>query len=104
VVDTHGSLSKEIIRRVIGRHVNEIRFCYEQQLIAHPDLQGRVSAKFIIAPTGAVQTAAVTQSDLGNPAAEQCIAKALARWIFPAPEGGGVVIVTYPFVLLPVGE
>ena len=89
---------------MINRHTNEIRFCYEQQLIAHPDLQGRVAAKFIIAPTGAVQTAAITESNLGNIAAEQCIAKAVARWLFPAPEGGGVVIVTYPFVLSQAGQ
>jgi outer membrane biosynthesis protein TonB len=89
---------------VINRHTNEIKFCYEQQLIGHPDLQGRVSAKFIIAPTGAVQTAVISQSDLGNRAAEQCIAQAVARWIFPAPEGGGVVVVTYPFLLSQAGE
>jgi hypothetical protein len=103
-VDTRGSLSKETIRRVVNRHVNEVKFCYEQELIAHPDLQGRVSARFMIAPSGAVQTAVITQSDLGNLAAQQCIAKAIARWIFPAPEGGGVVIVNYPFQLSQTGE
>jgi hypothetical protein len=104
VVDIHGSLSKETIRRVVGRHINEIRFCYEQQLNAHPDLRGRVSAKFLIAPSGAVQSSAIEHSDLGIPAAEQCIAKAVARWTFPAPEGGGIVIVSYPFMFAPVGE
>ena len=103
-VDTHGSLSKEIIRRVINRHANEIKFCYQQQLIAHPDLQGRVSTRFIIAPTGAVQTALISESQLGNAAAEQCIAAAVRRWIFPAPEGGGLVVVTYPFLLSQTGE
>src|SRR6185436_8578731 len=36
-VDVHGSLSKEVIAREIRRHTNEVRFCYEQQLIAQPD-------------------------------------------------------------------
>ncbi|HKP59237.1 MAG TPA: TonB family protein [Polyangiales bacterium] len=101
--DVHGSLSKEVIRRIIGRHINEVRFCYEQELNARPDLQGRVAVKFIISPTGAVQTAAVDSSDLGNPKAEQCIAQAVRRWTFPAPEGGGIVVVTYPFVLSQTG-
>jgi TonB family protein len=101
--DVHGSLSKEVIRRIIGRHINEVRFCYEQELNARPDLQGRVAVKFIISPTGAVQTAAVDNSDLGNPKAEQCIAQAVRRWTFPAPEGGGIVVVTYPFVLSQTG-
>ncbi len=101
--DVRGSLSKEVIRRIIGRHINEIRFCYEQELNSRPDLQGRVAVKFIISPTGAVQTAAVAQSDLGNAKAEQCIAAAVRRWTFPSPEGGGIVVVTYPFVLEQAG-
>jgi pSer/pThr/pTyr-binding forkhead associated (FHA) protein len=101
--DVHGSLSKEVIRRIIGRHINEVRFCYEQELNSRPDLQGRVAVKFIISPTGAVQTAAVDSSDLGNPKAEQCIAQSVRRWTFPAPEGGGIVVVTYPFVLSQTG-
>jgi hypothetical protein len=101
--DVHGSLSKEVIRRVIGRHINEVRFCYEQELNARPDLQGRIAVKFIISPTGAVQTAAVDKSDMGNAKVEQCIAQSVRRWTFPAPEGGGIVVVTYPFVLQQTG-
>jgi hypothetical protein len=101
--DVHGSLSKEVIRRVIGRHINEVRFCYEQELNSRPDLQGRISVKFIISPTGAVQTAAVDNSDMGNAKVEQCIAGAVRRWTFSAPEGGGIVVVTYPFVLAQTG-
>ncbi len=54
--DVRGSLSKEVIRRVIRRHINEVRFCYEQELNQRPDLEGRVTVSFIISPTGAVQT------------------------------------------------
>jgi pSer/pThr/pTyr-binding forkhead associated (FHA) protein len=101
--DVHGSLSKEVIRRIIGRHINEVRFCYEQELNTRPDLQGRISIKFIISPTGAVQTSAVDNSDMGNAKVEQCIAQAVRRWTFPAPEGGGIVVVSYPFVLQQTG-
>lgn len=97
--DVRGSLSKEVIRRIIRRHINEVRFCYEQELNARPDLEGRVSVKFIISATGQVQTAMVADSSLGNAKAEQCISSAVARWTFPAPDGGGIVVVTYPFVL-----
>jgi hypothetical protein len=101
--DVRGSLSKEVIRRVIQRHINEVRFCYEQQLNQRPDLQGRVSVQFVISPTGAVQMAAVSQSDMGSPPVESCIAGAVQRWSFPAPEGGGIVVVNYPFVLQATG-
>lgn len=101
--DVRGSLSKEVIRRVIRRHINEVKFCYEQQLNQRPDLEGRVTVRFIISPTGAVQNALVQQSTLGNQAVEGCIAAAVRRWTFPAPDGGGIVIVNYPFMLNAAG-
>jgi len=101
--DVRGSLSKEVIRRVIRRHLNEVRFCYEQQLNQRPDLEGRVIVNFIISPSGAVQASSVRNSSLGNSAAESCIASAVRRWNFPAPDGGGIVVVNYPFVLQPTG-
>ncbi len=101
--DVRGSLSKEVVRRIVRRHINEVRFCYEQQAETRPQLEGRVGIKFIVNPTGGVQTAAVASSTLGNARVEQCIAKAVRRWSFPAPEGGGIVVVTYPFVLQQVG-
>jgi hypothetical protein len=94
-----GSLSKEVIRRIVHRHINEVKFCYERELATRPDLAGRVSIKFIIMGTGAVQMAAVAESTIGNPNVENCIAQAVRRWTFPQPEGGGIVIVTYPFQL-----
>jgi hypothetical protein len=97
--DVRGSLSKEVIRRVIQRHINEVRFCYEQELNTRPDLSGRVQVKFIVSPSGAVQAANVESSTLGAARAETCIAAAVRRWTFPAPDGGGIVIVSYPFVL-----
>ncbi len=103
-VDTRGSLAKGVIRRIINRHLNEIRFCYEQALTRRPDVQGRVAVKFIIAPTGAVQTAIKASSTVGNPQLEGCIVNAVRRWNFPAPEGGGIVAVTYPFLLQIAGQ
>lgn len=102
-VSTYGSLSKEVIRRVVRRHINEIKFCYEQQLNARPDLAGRVSTKFIISPTGSVQAATVTASELRNTQVESCMTQAIRRWTFPAPDGGGVVVVNYPFMLNAAG-
>jgi len=101
--DVRGSLSREVIRRVIRRHINEVRFCYEQQLIQDPDLEGRVTVAFIISPTGAVQSASVRASTLNDSRVESCIVQAVRRWTFPAPDGGGVVAVNYPFVLSSAG-
>jgi hypothetical protein len=102
--DLRGSLSKETIRRHINRHLAEVRYCYESQLNARPDLQGRVTIKFVISPTGAVMSSDVAQSDVGSDRVETCIADTVRRVGFPAPEGGGLVIVTYPFLLSQTGN
>jgi TonB family protein len=98
-----GALSKEVIRRIVRRHMNEIKFCYEQQLAIQPDLRGRVAVKFVISPQGSVSSSVVASTTLHNARVENCIVKAVRRWVFPAPEGGGIVIVTYPFMLEPAG-
>ena len=43
--------------------------------------------------------AAVAKDSMGLRAVGACIARAVRRWKFPPPEGGGIVVVTYPFVL-----
>ncbi len=98
-----GSLDREIIRRIVRRHLNEVRFCYDEALVARPTLAGRVVVQFSIAPTGRVLASLLQSSTLGATAAEACIVNAVKRWEFPAPEGGGLVMVSYPFQLAPVG-
>ncbi len=98
-ITTTGSLSKEAIRRTVRRHLNEVRHCYESELRSRPDLSGRVAIKFVIAPSGAVQSALVAKSSVQDANVEECIAGAVRRWGFPEPEDGGIVAVTYPFML-----
>jgi hypothetical protein len=98
-----GSLDKEIIRRIIRRHLNEVKFCYEKELMHKPDLYGRVMVQFTISGLGAVVASVVQNSTMNNPSVEQCIAAAVRRWEFPKPQGGGIVIVSYPFVLKAAG-
>ncbi|MCP4603102.1 MAG: AgmX/PglI C-terminal domain-containing protein [Proteobacteria bacterium] len=94
-----GSLSKNVIRRIVRRHINEIKFCYEQGLRKRPDIAGRVAIKFLISRSGAVQSTAVFSSTVDDPQVESCIARTVRRMTFPQPEDGGIVIVTYPFTL-----
>lgn len=102
-VTIKGALSKEIIRRVVRRHLNEVRYCYQQELQANPDLYGRVVVNFSIMGNGQVATSMVRESSMRNSQVEGCITQAVRRWLFPKPEGGGTVIVTYPFVLRAAG-
>ena len=97
-----GSLSSDIIRRVVRRHMNEVRYCYEKELLSHPDLFGRVMVQFTISGTGQVVGSGVQASTLKSSAVEQCIAQAVKRWEFPAPQAG-IVVVSYPFMLKSAG-
>ena len=96
-----GGLSIETVRRVVRRHLPEVQYCYEAALTQYPDMEGRVTVQFDLSPSGAVVTSGVVQSTLANASVETCLARAARRWVFPSPAGGGVVRVSYPFVLRP---
>ena len=91
-----GGLDKEIIRRVIRRHMNEVKFCYDQALVRNPSLYGKVVVKFTIVPTGAVAAATPSDSTVGLEVGH-CVINAVRRIEFPRPMGGGIVNVSYPF-------
>ena len=96
--EIRGQLDREIIQRVIREHRREIRACYEGELQANPDLEGRVLVAFVISPDGAVASASVSETTLGSSAVEDCVVRRVRRWRFPEPRGGGIVRVSYPFV------
>jgi len=98
-----GSLSMEIIRRVVHSHHDQISYCYSKELTRSPNLRGKVTINWTISAQGFVTQSSVKQSTLDNAAVEQCIVSKVRTWKFPEPKGGGVVIVNYPFILNPSG-
>lgn len=100
--ERHGSLDKEVIRRVIRRNINAVRYCYEGGLRRDPLLAGRIMVQFVISPSGPVSSSALENSTMGDAAVESCVVAAVGRWVFPSPRGGGSITVSYPFVLTPL--
>ncbi len=96
--EVEGGLDKDVIARVINAHLGEVRYCYERQLSANPNLYGKVQVKFTIDATGLVQEQHIGISTLRNAMVEGCILRRLASWNFPKPKGGTRVLVTYPFM------
>jgi len=96
-----GALDKSLIDRVIKRHMNQIRHCYQRELPKDPNLGGKITVKFVIAKDGSVSKASTKKSTMGNSAVERCINKRFHRFRFPEPKGGGIVIVSYPFIFAP---
>ncbi len=99
-----GTLDKEIIRRIVRRHLNEVKYCYQGALPRRPTLEGRLVTQFTIAPSGRVLAAVVQSSTLKELSVESCVISAIKRWEFPAPERGGLAMVSYPFTFSPAGD
>ncbi|HEY0134418.1 MAG TPA: TonB family protein, partial [Nannocystis sp.] len=99
--EVQGSLDKEIIRRIVRAHINEVRYCYNQALARDPNAKGRVAITFTVAADGKVLKAEVSESTMADAAVGTCVATAVKTWTFPKPDGGASVIITYPFVLEP---
>jgi Ca-activated chloride channel family protein len=95
-----GSLDKSIIRRVVHRHLNEVRFCYEKEAQRRKLGEGRVELAMVIdSSTGRVTSAGIASTTLDSADVENCIADRAAAWEFPQAPQGGIVQVNYPFVL-----
>lgn len=97
--DISGHLDKEIVRRYIHRHMDQIRWCYQQEVQKNPKLEGDVKMSFVITPSGRVIRVKVAETTLRNTNVEQCMVERIGTWQFPAPKGGGLVKVVYPFIL-----
>ncbi len=93
-----GGLDREVIAAVIRDHLGQVRYCYERQLAASPDLYGKLKVRFTIDANGEVDSQSVTQTTLQSNLIEDCILRRLATWKFPKPKGGTKVIVSYPFL------
>lgn len=93
-----GALDRDIIRRIVRAHINEVRYCYNQGLARDPGLGGRVAVNFTIDGDGKVPVSVVGESTLKDDVVATCIALAVKRWTFPKPKSG-TVEVNYPFVL-----
>jgi hypothetical protein len=95
--DVIGSLSREVVQRVVRQRLDKLRSCYETSLQKNPKLAGRVTTTFTIDPSGTVSTAQ-SESDLSDAAVLRCVETTFRSMTFPKPEKGGSVVVHYPVV------
>ena len=94
-----GSLPKETIQLVVRQNRDAIRGCYQRQLRRDPTLGGKVVVRFKIVHDGTVSRAEIAESTMNDVNVESCIRQEVQTWMFAEPEGGGHVIVNYPFNL-----
>jgi hypothetical protein len=96
----NGRLPPEVIQRIVRQNFGRFRLCYENGMKNNPNLQGRVSVKFVIDRSGAVAMTADGGSDLPDQGVVQCVVRGFGNLSFPQPEGG-IVTVVYPIMFNP---
>jgi biopolymer transport protein ExbD len=96
-----GSLDREIIAGVLRAQIGAVKACYEAGLARSPKLGGRIMTTFTIGAAGTVTASKIGSSTLRDHQVEACIVDVVNKLKFPKPEGGGVVVVSYPFTFAP---
>jgi hypothetical protein len=103
-----GAIDPELIRKVIRDHADQVRYCYEQQLTLNPKLGGKVAIKWQINADGRASATILDPSvpidSDGLRTVGECIMSRIRTWEFPKPKGGGMAIVTYPWILRSSGS
>ena len=92
-------LSPAQIQRVVMSRFGAFRACYELALAKDPSAKGGITVGFSISPGGAVSSASVSSSSLGNPRVEGCVLRQFNRLKFPTADKG--TNAAYPFVFKP---
>lgn len=91
-------LSKSLVGEYLARYWSQFKWCYSRELDKDPNLYGKVTVTFTISNDGRVNEASVLNSSMNDMNVESCVLRTIRRIRFPKPDGGGEVIVTYPFL------
>jgi hypothetical protein len=95
-----GRLPPEVIQRIVRQNYGRFRLCYENGLRNNPNLEGRVSVRFVIGRDGSVSQVGNAGSDIPDGGVISCVTQAYYGLSFPQPEGG-IVTVVYPIIFSP---
>lgn len=87
----------EKVKGVVKRNTGQLKYCYEQELKADPNLAGRVEIEWVVTG-GRVTSANVLVNTTGNSQLGTCIVGKIKRWTFPAEIEGEI---SWPFVFQP---
>jgi TonB family protein len=93
-----GSRSPESILRVIRSNIGGFQYSYQKYLRDNPNLGGKISLKFTIAPSGDIIQISIVSSNTGNGTLDDEIKDKARRMKFDQIEKGNVTV-TYAFVL-----
>lgn len=85
------------VARVVRTNLGAIRSCYERASRNNPALSGRLTMRFTVGESGRATSSHVQGVD---PDLDQCVERAIQRWIFPVPACGAADY-EYPVAVSP---
>jgi len=96
-----GSSPQGAVGEVVEEHADEIRVCYERQLSADPQLEGKVALRWVVEDDGSAADVHVHEpgTTLRNRNVLECMIARVGGWRFPSPGAGRSLVVTYPWTL-----
>lgn len=96
--EVDGALATDVVQGVIRpRSEGQFPRCFEKMGLEDPKLDGQITLRWVISPTGEVVNSNVVKSTLDNRTVENCLRRHIFGWKFPKPDGDGVVRVHYSF-------
>jgi TonB family protein len=90
---------REDIQTIVMARRDEARACYDKGLKDHPGIEGDLTVKFVIDPTGTVSDASVdsSKSSINEPTVGACIVDIIKKIKFAPSKGGFETRANYPF-------
>lgn len=88
-----GGLSKSIVRRLMRRYKLRFKYCYERRLLKKPTLSGSVRFFLQVNAKGRVSKAKLKKTTINDTSVEKCLTRRFKYMRFPAPKGGGIVLI-----------
>jgi hypothetical protein len=103
-ISIQGGMSREAVLKVVTAHLDEVRDCYERELLHNPGISGKILMEWLIQLDGSVRYAKVKFTNIGHSSdLHSCIEAQVVTWNFPRPKGGQEVLVTFPFLFESMG-
>jgi hypothetical protein len=91
--------SRQDIQTIVMARRDEARACYDKGLKDHPGIEGDLTVKWLIDPTGKVTEASVdsSKSTINEPGVGGCIVEIIKKITFAPSKGGFETRANYPF-------
>jgi outer membrane biosynthesis protein TonB len=89
-----GSLDKPAVREVVKTNIDQVRDCYNAELVRDETIAGRSVIAFVVGPDGSTGELAITESTMPD-SFDACLIAAIQTWSFPTSDGQ--TRVSYPF-------